>query len=184
MKNSTVEVSAQRWLPHHTPPMTPFPVIIRIENLSDKPQPIILAEKLPKGVSLIKAIPSSKKTDTNSGTLKWIREIQGRESTIFYLARIEAQQEQGQLFVFEGKVTAQQRKGKPKPVEGSSNIKLLSFHWADLNMDNKIDDQEILTAYDALSGIRELGEERALIEEIWSSSGYHWDPSRHQFVIE
>ena len=59
---------------------------------------------------------------------------------------------------------------------------IASFHWADSNQDYSIDDEEILAVYDTYSDIEALPFDRELIDSIWASSGYTWDPDKEHFV--
>ncbi len=65
--------------------------------------------------------------------------------------------------------------GQCQRVKGDEKIMLRPFHWADKNMDNKIDDQEILAVYDEYSKVKGLRVDMDLIEEMWFGSGYRWD---------
>ena len=74
-----------------------------------------------------------------------------------------------------------------RPATGGHYIRLLleiaPYHWADSNRDHKISDEEILSAYDYYSEAAEMGINFDLIEEIWSASGYKWDPVSQTFSV-
>jgi hypothetical protein len=57
------------------------------------------------------------------------------------------------------------------------------LHWADVNGDEKIDDEEILTVYDELGKMKDINFGIEQIEDIWSGNGYRWDEKTKKFVV-
>ena len=86
--------------------------------------------------------------------------------------------------VFTGSVTLKKDVKGQLIIDGDTALRIAPYHWADSNQDYMIDDEEILAVYDTYSDIEELPFDRELIDAIWASSGYTWDPEKEQFATK
>jgi len=173
------QVTARRSIPDHTAPGSVFPVRIEVTGTAAGPLSLIIKEELPASATPIAGIPPFKTDD--KGVIRWLRKTT-TPVTFLYLARIAADTPTGTSLAFSGSIT---QKGHRSMVIGDQQqrLEILPYHWADSNRDGQIDDDEILSVYDTFSDFEERGIDFDLIEEIWASAGYRWDPEKRTFVV-
>jgi transcriptional regulator with XRE-family HTH domain len=176
-------VVVQRRMPSHVPPGSTFPVTIRIENNSGKAVSLIITERPPRGVTVSRGEPPFQSRDPQKGVVKWI--VNSNEKTMFvsYLAAITGEVETIEDYIFSGSVLVRQGKEAPIRTEGDNTIKTAMFHWADINMDNRIDDKEILTVFDNFNAFAGVDSIRSKVEDIWAGNGYRWDKEKREYSI-
>ena len=175
------QVAAVRIMPAHSAPGQPFPVLLKIVNKGRQPSSFILREHIPTEAMVVQAHSSSAVTvDPKTGSLKCLGKIKQTEKTLGYVL---TNKRKTSSLVVNGTITSRTLAGRSQEVKGDKKVVLLPFHWADKNMDNKIDDQEILAVYDEYSEIKGLKIDMDLIEDIWFGSSYHWNPKTRKFVI-
>ncbi len=177
-----ITVTAVRNLPGHAPPGATFPVIISLSSSSKEKISLILSEHFPDETDIIKAVPPWSAASPDRKEIKWIVSTSSHDFTICYMAKISADAKKGSPLVFVGEVTSSLTGRHVFPVKGSNVMTVQPFHWADLNSDGQIDDEEILRVFD------ELGERKGLafgldeIKTIWSSGGYIWNSKTHKYI--
>ena len=181
-----LNISASRLLPPQTPANQPFPVIIKVENMTPGPSSLILRERLPDGCIPIVSDPHFTGIDNRTGHLKWIVRTSGQVTPFVYLAKLTADQaklpEKTSLH-FNGSVTLRDEMSSETTIGGAQELPLADYHWADANRDNRIADEEILAVYDSFSALDNVGYDWQEIDAIWSADGYDWDGSSGKFVI-
>lgn len=182
---SETNIKAYRILPKHVAPGQTFPVIITLTAPEERKFSLILKDILPQNCTPIHSIPPFTAMDKKTGVLKWISKITGgnKKSLFSYMAQISTEATEGDILQFNGAVTLKKEKGAETLIQGDNIIKISNFHWADTNMDNKIDDEEILNVYDTFGTVRGLEFGKEGIEGIWSGKGYRWNPKSLQYEI-
>lgn len=175
-------VSAHRFLPSHTAPGQPFPVMISVAADYAGPFSFIVKEILPDKCEPISGDPPFTVIDQRNRGIKWISKSEEQKITFFYMARMEPFVKEGEQFTFTGSVTLKKGGSVTRGISGASVVVAGLYHWADTNRDNVIDDEEILSVYDMFSAVGQLGESINLIEEIWSGSGYRWNNEMKKIV--
>jgi len=181
-----VIMTATRILPHQTPAGQPFPVIIKVETKLEPPSSLILREALPSGCEPIASAPSFTGIDRKTGHLKWIVRTTGKVMTFVYLAKMDGAgiKEPGKtLLNFTGSVTLRGKDSPETPIGGSQSLPVANYHWADANRDNRIDDEEILAAYDTFGALDNVNYNWQELDDIWSGEGYYWDSVAGKFII-
>jgi transcriptional regulator with XRE-family HTH domain len=176
-------VSAERILPPHVSPGQAFPVLIRVFSAEQQPVSLIVKELIPQGTLALQGLPSITSIDHKENSLKWIRRIDTDESVYAYMCQVPADIIQQDQLIFNGTVTLKHNVRDRQTIEGANSLAIAPYHWADSNRDYMIDDEEILAVYDIYSDIEELSFDRELIDSIWASSGYTWNPAQEQFII-
>jgi transcriptional regulator with XRE-family HTH domain len=177
-------ISATRFLPKQTPVNRSFPVIIRIKTNSEQNLPIILRESLPQSCIPISGSPPFTAVDQKTREIKWIKKTTGNNESIFlYLVKVTATVSKGSSLKFSGSAILRIGNNISTPIKGHDTVTISSHHWADSNLDNKIDDEEILYVYEQFEQIAELEDEINEIEDIWSGNGYSWNDEQQQFTI-
>lgn len=181
-----VTLFATRLLPPHIPVGQPFPVVIQVTTKQQGPFSLILKETLPKDCEPVISAPPFTGFDRNTGSLKWITRTTGQATTFVYLAK-KLRQQPGAAndtpLRFSGSVTLRDTHSSEIPIAGSLILPLADYHWADANRDNRIEDSEILAAYDTFSALDSISYDWQEIDEIWSGKGYYWDESRQDYII-
>ena len=181
-----VPIFASRLLPPHTPAGQPFPVVIRVSTKQQGPFSLILKEILPEGCEPVVSAPPFTGFDKKTGNLKWISRTEGEITTIVYLANKQTGESKitnTTPLRFEGSVTLRDKKSSEAFITGSQVLPIAGYHWADANRDNRIEDEEILAAYDTFSALDNINYDWQIIDEIWSAEGYFWDESKQEYVI-
>lgn len=175
------KVAAVRLMPEHSAPGQPFPVLLKIVNKGRHPLSFILREHIPDQAMVSQAHSSPAVTvDTKTSTLKCLGKIKQPEKILGYVL---TSKEDASSLILSGTITSRTLAGRPQEIKGDQKVVMAPFHWADKNMDNKIDDQEILAVYDEYSEIKGLKIDMDLIEDIWFGSSYQWDRKHKKFVI-
>jgi transcriptional regulator with XRE-family HTH domain len=177
-----VSVDAVRNMPPHVPAGEIFPVVVQISTDRQESFSLLLKETIPAGFVAEKSNPTMT-TRNGSGILKWVSRTSGSTTTFTYLVRAPEDTLQNHQYGFEGVVTLGKEKKSTHQVGGNSAIEVANFHWADINQDNVIDDEEILTAYDSFNGLDELAFNWDRVDEIWTGQGYRWDSNSRQYII-
>ena len=176
-------ISAVRVAPDHTVPGQPFPVVVRLISDESRPSAFILKERVPPHTTVIQSRSSGAvAVDPDRGEIKWINKAKRQEVALGYILKSDGLQEDDVLEL-NGTVTIRRFTGRAQNVSGRNKIRLTLFHWADANMDNRIDDQEILAVYEDYSEVDGLDLDMDLIEDIWFGSSYRWEPDTRKFVI-
>lgn len=174
-----LEITARRYLPDHSAPGQIFPVVIDVFIKPVKQRTLLVKDGDHQGIEFIKGLPSF--TSRNRQFVKWIFQGELGYTKFIYLASIEKAAVTGEVFPFNGEITIKARKTTSVPLEGNNQVAAMPYSWADENRDHVIDDEEILEAYDLLSGVQ--GAEKTLqeVETLWSTGSYRWDPKGEKF---
>lgn len=178
-------VVAERILPDHIPAGQTFPVLIRVTTSQPGSVSLILKEGVPPGCRAGKSgEPPFTSVDAKGGALKWISRTDKQVTTFAYLVQSPAKAADDDQLRFHGEVTLNQRDQTQAAITGAATITIAPYHWADLDGDNAIDDEEILAVYDRYSILTELDFDRDLIDAIWAASGYAWERKTGKYVVE
>lgn len=175
--------TAVRWTPRFAAPGEIIPVQIKVTRRQDEMSGFILKEKLPKGFQMFSSLPASSATDPSRSAVKWLVPGGSSSVVISYSIKVPAGEPAGKEARISGEVVV--RKGgttRTEAVGGSDTIRIGSYHWADLNGDGRIDDDEIMPAYYICEAMKDLGLDWKTIEAIWSGKGYRWD-ARTGFTV-
>ncbi len=176
----TVKLSAIRTLPSHYISGQPFPITITISNGPEKSTAIIIRENLPENSVILKTIPEVSAAGTRNTKIKWLEKIVQNE-LFSYVVKID--ENESDRVTFSGSVSMNRSSSDSLTIGGDSEVKMGDHHWADINGDNVISDNEILTVYDRYNDMELLGLDVNLIEEIWLGSGYNWNRLTSSFEI-
>jgi transcriptional regulator with XRE-family HTH domain len=185
-QTTPITIFASRLLPPHIPEGQPFPVIIQVTTKQQGPFSLILKETLPEDCEPIVSAPPFTSFDKKTGSLKWISRTTGKTTTFVYLAKTLDQKTDTAPEAplrFSGSVTLRDKKSSETTIAGSLILPLADYHWADTNRDNRIEDKEILAAYDTFSALDTINYDWQKIDEIWSGEGYYWDGNTQEYVI-
>ena len=175
-------VFATRVLPPHAAPGQTFPVLIRVSSSLEDPVSLIINELLPQGAFSTEGLPQVTSIDSKDNSLKWIRRLDTEKAVYAYLCNVPTDIADNSLLGFEGSVTLKKNVKGKQPIFGDEAVRVAPYHWADSNRDYMIDDEEVLAVYDTYSDIEQLPFDRELIDSIWASSGYAWNPDKELFV--
>jgi transcriptional regulator with XRE-family HTH domain len=178
------DISAARKLPHGTAPGMLLPVRITVERGDGGAGGIIVRERLPDGWVLTGAIPPTA-GQTTSGEVKWLLPAGSAVTVISYAVRVPVSWPLGRRAAFDGRIAVERGDGLGSPVviAGGRECVVGPIHWADVNGDGRIDDQEIMPAYYLTEEMKGLLADWPLVESIWSNRGYVWDRERRQYRV-
>ncbi len=178
-----VKFKSERLLPRHAAPGQTFPVVITVECETSGPVSLILRENLPRECIPQKALPPFTAWDKDAHRLKWLFHSEGARATFLYLASVAPDTSMGSILRFQGTATVRKGVNNTQPVQGPGKLEVLPLHWADVNGDGKIDDEEILTVYEELGRFQEVDFGLRQIEAIWAGEGYRWDEKSKSFLV-
>ncbi len=174
--------TATRWLPAHAAPGEVIPVQIRIRKGETAGRGIIVREQLPAGWRLVKASPANSAGQQPTGEVKWL--ITGGDGPVVISYTVQVPPNApAQPALFTGSIVVHvsgiSRSGT---VGGNSQVAIGDWHWADINGDHRIDDNEIMPAYDLTEEMKGLGLDWKTIEAVWNGAGYRWDKEKKEIV--
>ncbi|MBT8346179.1 MAG: helix-turn-helix domain-containing protein [Desulfofustis sp.] len=174
---SISETTVTRVVSPHFIPGKPLPVFLKIANPSPEAVSIILKEEVPDDSTFTAAFPSS--SGIIAGTVKWLTKVTGSE--LFYYTITTDPSFNGTLS-FSGSVQGSNG-SQPAEILGDVSTRTSLHHWADIDGDNRISDEEILRVYDLVANETPSALDLDLLEEMWLGEGYQWQPEQRQFFI-
>ncbi|WLE98075.1 MAG: helix-turn-helix domain-containing protein [Candidatus Electrothrix communis] len=177
-------ITAERYLPDHTPSGQSFPVVIKVSSSFTNTTSFLLKETLPPVCTVIRGAPTADLQNNSPSNVKWVSKLDnGKESRFAYLARCDASLEQVQKSKFSGQVLVD-NDPQERTVSGDNIITITDYHWADNNQDHRIDDNEILAIYNSFDILKELGADIEEIRQAWiNSKGNHWNSEQKKFMV-
>ncbi len=178
-----VEVTAVRYLPSTVLPDEPFPVLVRVALPDTYDSSLMIREVVAKECNIVNSVPPLSAQDKDDKVLKWITLPKSNEFAVFYLLSCSSAGRENSTLKFSGSVLAGDRGDAATEVLGDNSVKLGSFHWADTNGDNVIDDYEMLSVYELFPEHVNLGINAAEIEDIWAAKGYRWHADEKKVEI-
>ena len=176
---------AQRYLPAHSLPGQPFPVLLQMQAETNS-NSLMLREDLPAGIILLAATPPSVNTSEYSSTarqLKWISPAGGPSRQDFVYLVQTAPYAGDRQYSFSGTLVSAKRGGRPRVIAGAATVRINHCHWADENCDQSIDDYEMLSVFDLIPNAEEAGLDVASIKAIWAGQGYMWHQAESRLEI-
>ncbi len=179
-----ITVDAKRILPEHIPAGQTFPVLIRVTTSQPAPVSLILKETIPKGCRVIDAEPSLASDAGKGSSLKWISRTDKQETTFAYLVQAPAKANDDNQLLFSGGVTLNQGDQTQTEITEAATMTIAPYHWADIDRNDMIDDEEILAVYDRYSAIEQLDFDRDFIDGLWAGKGYLWDRKTGKYVVQ
>jgi transcriptional regulator with XRE-family HTH domain len=178
-----VPPAAIRFLPRNAVPGLIIPVQLKISRNVSGNKGLIVKEQLPAGWKLVQASPATSGPAV-AEEVKWLIPAGDNAVTISYTVRAPDRPATGTTDHFSGKVGFHEEGiTRTVPTEGNTSITVNGCHWADINCDGRIDDNEIMPAYYLTDEMKGLGLEWKTIESIWSAKGYAWDGIKRDFVL-
>jgi len=177
-------IRATRYLPKRVPAGQTFPVVVRVDADDNIPFSFILEETLSDNGVVQRGNPPIASASVDKRTVKWISNSGQSPVFIAYLVRISGDEISTGKVGFDGQIKADSAPGYEQQVTGDTEIELSDFHWADTNMDRRIDDEEILALYSSAEVLKNLGADIDLIMKIWSSGGYEWDQENKEYKVK
>lgn len=175
-------ITATRFLPKHVPAGQPFPVIVRIDSISNSPFSFILQEKLPEHFIFLKGLPAEASTDSPKNMVKWIGSSQQSPFFLAYIVRAAPDSPAGTI-TFSGQIKADNAPRFQQDVTGDALLEISDYHWIDSNSDGVIDDEEILMVYSSADVLKRLGIDMEAIKKIWAAGKYNWNAKVNEYQI-
>ena len=178
-----VPPAATRFLPRNAVPGSIIPVQLKISRNASGSKGLIVKEQLPAGWKLVHASPATSGPAV-AEEVKWLIPAGDNAVTISYTVRAPDRPATGTTDNFSGRVGSPEG-GITRTVmtEGDTSIIINGCHWADVNCDGRIDDNEIMPAYYLTDDMKGLGLNWKTIEAIWNARGYTWNGEKHDFEI-
>ncbi len=149
---------AVRYLPKHTSPAQPFPVILKVSSSKMKDLSFIVKEFLPPSCRIVASQPDFFENGGMGRTIRWIGTVSEEEESYFaYLVKVQTDAEEGGRLSFSGYITKNGKDEQQNNVRGDQQLIISNYHWADSDRDNRIDDSEILTIYNSFDILEDIG---------------------------
>ncbi len=179
-QDGQLDISVKRYLPYKCGVNTPFPVVLQIDIRPKSKKTILITEDTPKLIKIIKTIPQA--STKKPGLIKWLFQGSVENKKFIYIATIPIALKSKKYLRFKGKVTIKSDQAISIDTSGDERIKVEQVHWADRDGNFVIDDEEILDAYDLLSGVEGVQDILTSIESLWAAGGYYWSEKKHSFL--
>jgi transcriptional regulator with XRE-family HTH domain len=174
--------AATRLLPPNCAPGTVIPVQVKISRNESGNRGLIVKERLPAGWRLVRSSPPAASGTSGGDEVKWLIPAGEGQVTISYT--VKSPDKAGQQARFSGDVGVHAGGiTRTTSIGGAELLTINGCHWADVNCDGRIDDNEIMPAYYLTEEMKELGLEWKGIEAIWSARGYLWDGVKKEFTL-
>lgn len=165
---------ARRFLPRHTLPGNPFPVVVQVQGNGGNGS-LMLREQLPAGITLLRTTPPCVNTGQSLRQLKWISPPDEHRQREFLYVVLPVPQAPGWQYRFEGSLVTGDRNSRPNTVQGADTVTVQDCHWADENCDHVIDDYEMLSVFDLFPQGQDMDLDLEKIKTIWAGQGYSWN---------
>ncbi|MEA3465813.1 MAG: helix-turn-helix transcriptional regulator [Thermodesulfobacteriota bacterium] len=172
-------LQAARVLPSYASPDDVIPVQLRFKGLGVHG---VVRETLPPGWTLVAAVPAPDSVDVKSGLVRWIVQLEQEPLQIYYLARVSSADALGKMVRFDGELVVHFATGRSRcELLGASRLVISHVHWADLNADYIIDDDEMLDASYLSKNMANLSLNLDAVEDLWIEEHYYWDEQFSRF---
>ncbi len=175
------DIRAERLLPSYAAPGAVLPVKLTFSGSAAR---IVVREQIPPGWELLKAVPKPDSFDPSSGLMRWILEVGEQDIAIYYIVKVFAHAPLHSLQKFNGELVLRSemtRHGRSSML-GANQLVIEMVHWADLNADNRIDDDEMLDAYYLAEYANLSSQGVEVLEKLWMAEHYYWDSETTHFV--
>jgi hypothetical protein len=179
---SDPDVRAERLLPSYAAPGVEVPVKLTFIGSAAR---IVVREQIPKNWQLVGAVPQPDSFDPGTGLMRWIIEVGQEPVSIHYLVRVDEHTPLHSLQKFNGELVLRSEvpeHGRTGMV-GANQLVIEYVHWADLNADNRIDDDEMLDASYLAESAGSLNLNTEKLENLWMAEHYAWDPEAQDFIV-
>lgn len=176
--------AAVRWAPRFAAPGEIIPVQIKVTRQEGENVGFILREKLPDSFRLVRALPATSAAESSGSGIKWLIPRGSASVTVSYTAQVSASPALRKEARLNGEIVVRaEGRNRNEAVAGSDAVQIGAYHWADANGDGRIDDDEIMPAYNVCEEMKDLGLDWKTIEAIWSGKGYRWDPQNGYTIL-
>lgn len=174
------EIKSERVLPSYAAPNAVIPVQLRLSGAGVRG---VVRETLPSGWSLVAASPEPDSVDSETGLIRWIVQLDENPLKIFYLVKVPPRPDMNEMASFDGELIAHTATGRNRcELIGANKLVVAKVHWADLNGDGLIDDDEMLDATYLSESMPNLPLDLDAVEDLWIEEDYHWNPELLRFV--
>ncbi|BBA68908.1 helix-turn-helix domain-containing protein [Geobacter sulfurreducens] len=176
-------LKAERTLPPYCAPGQILPVRVKVERPAEGGSGFILKERIPAGWRFVSANPRVT-GEAGAREIKWLIPAGAGAMTISYTLLSPREIPLKTAVDFGGEVVRSDEGGtRREPVGGAARVTVAGIHWADVNGDGRIDDNEIMPAYYLTEEMKGLGLDWKTIETIWTGAGYTWNDKLKAFEV-
>ncbi len=175
-------LQAKRFLPPYAAPGSR--ILVQVELSAEKPlKGMILKETFPEGWKLFESQPVVSHLDSAAGVARWIFRKPLLKTRVYYILAVPDNIQPGSSVEISGELIANPEVQRTSAlVQSVGAMQIQPYHWADKNGDWIIDDLEILELSDLTEEAESLHLDWDLIESIWETGAYRWDPDKKQFT--
>ncbi len=174
-------IKAVRYLPKHTAPNLPFPVIIQTIGEPDSEITLLIREEL-LGDGDATGPFSGGKPKPFGKNPRWIGKLHHGRARFLYMVQPGKRLRQEETLRFTGDIIVREGQTVGDKIGGAESIAIAPYHWSDTDKDYVISDSEILNAYETYSLPRENLINFTLIEELWLAGKYTWNKKTLSFT--
>jgi transcriptional regulator with XRE-family HTH domain len=172
-------VLAERVLPSYVAPGMTFPVQLRF---SGSPIRGVVREQIPPGWTFVSSTPEPDSVDVDQGLIRWIVQLGAEPMAIYYLVRVAPDAALKTMTRFKGELVAHTSSERTRiELIGADQLVIQHIHWADLNADGVIDDDEMLDASYLSENMAGFSFDLDSIEQLWIEDHYYWDEDSQGF---
>jgi len=172
-------IVAERVLPSYAAPGAVFPVQLRFSSGTIRG---VVREQLPQGWRFVSSVPLPDSVDEETGLVRWIVQLEDQPLTIYYLVQVDPQAKLTTMMRFNGELVAHTASQRSRfELIGADQLVIQHIHWADLNADLMIDDDEMLDASYLSENMPGMALDLDAVEAMWIEDHYYWDTQTQRF---
>ncbi|MGI6656340.1 MAG: helix-turn-helix transcriptional regulator [Desulfobulbus sp.] len=173
---------AVRIVPEHTAPNLAFPVLIRIVG-EDAGNTLIVRETLQGNCAAVSGRESGAASARSFGkNPRWIGKLVQGKAVFFYMVKPDRRAEIGDRILFSGDILSREERRSGRKVDGGAKVVITPYHWADIDQNDSISDDEILKAHELYSIPGDQGMKFIELEELWLAGRHTWNKKTQTFV--
>ncbi|WP_028580844.1 helix-turn-helix transcriptional regulator [Desulfogranum japonicum] len=173
-------ITAVRTAPTHTGPNQPFPVIVRVRGDKDLELPILLREEI-EGYATAESLSGKSRNHQFETKPRWIGKLQDGKAAFLYMVIPDAKTTHTDTIRFFGNCMSGETHQHGEKITGQSVVAIAPFHWADVDRNYIITDNEILKAYEEYTIPGSIGFDFSEAETLWLAGRYFWDENTKTF---
>jgi len=173
-------LQARRIMPKQTAPNLSFPVLIEVRGPVESRSSLLVRDEIEGDVEAFGAMEGGKPKQFGKNP-RWIGRLHNGKAVFLYMVTPGKRVKPEQTITISGDFITREGQLLGDKINGSSQIQISLYHWADTDQDYVISDDEILKAYETYSLPGDPSINFTALEELWLAGKYTWNKRTQAF---